>query len=102
MYRANDPNVRPRNNTQRVERLKDYIRRLGGDPQSIEQSLESGETNIEGSSTYGPTPEARSVVATASPGRSKDMEGMEGPIAQKSGLVEHDEQVTYIEAYALS
>jgi len=102
VYRANDPNVRPRNNTQRVERLKDYIRRLGGDPQSIEQSLGSGETNIEGSSTYGPTPEARSVVATTSPGRSKDMEGMEGPIAQKSGLVEHDEQVTYIEAYALS
>ena len=102
VYRANAPNARPRNNTQHVERLKDCIRRLGGDPELTEQSTESGEANTEGSSTYGPTLGARSVVAVAFPGRSEDREETEGPVAQNSGLVEHDEQVTYIESYALS
>lgn len=68
----------------------------------IEQILESGEANVKESSTCHPTTEARSIGETASTSRPKDktpcIKRTEGWIGEQAGLVEHDEQVTYIEA----
>lgn len=100
VQRANGPDSRPEDYSQRMEKLEIYIRRLGGDPQLIEQVFESGEA-VQESSTGCPTTEARRIGETASSTKDKTswMKRAEEPIGEKSGLVEHDEQVTYIEAY---
>jgi Fungal Zn(2)-Cys(6) binuclear cluster domain len=103
VLRANGPDSRPEDSSQRIEKLEVYIRRLGGDPQLIEQTVERGEANVKESSTCCLTTEARRIGDTASTSQPKDrtscMKRREGPIGEQSGLVEHDEQVTYIEAY---
>ena len=100
--RANGPDSRPEAYSERMEKLELYIRRLGGDPQLIGQIFKSGDAVQESSACCPPT-EARHIGETASTSHSKDktsrMKRKEGPIGEKSGLVEHDEEVTYIEAY---
>lgn len=102
VHRANGPDNRPEDYSQRIEKLEVYIRRLGGDPQLIEENFESDETNVRESSIGCPTNEARRIGETASPVmKTSSMKRTEEPIRKRSGLVEHDDQVTYIEAYVL-
>ena len=93
LQRDNGLDSRPEDYSQRIEKLEVYVRRLGGDPQLIEQIVESGEANFKESSTYCPMTEARPKHQTSW------MKRTEVPIDEQSGLVEHGEQVTYIEAY---
>lgn len=86
--RAIDPDNRPENVSWRIERLEGYIRSLGGDPHLVEQDVASCEASVWKPSTYGPSPR-----------HTTHIKGTEGPHDTKSGLVEHDEQVTYIEAF---
>ncbi len=102
--RANGPDSRPEeDSSRRIEKLEVYIRRLGGDPQLIEQIVERGEASVKESTMCCPTTEARPIGDTASTSGPKYQTSftkrMEGPTGKPSGLVEHDEQVTYIETY---
>lgn len=102
VQRANGQDNRPEDPSQRMEKLELYIRRLGGDPQLIEQSIESNQTDVRESSTGYTTTEARRIGETASPvGKAPYMKRTEEAIRKRSGLVEHDDQVTYIESYVL-
>lgn len=60
---------------------------MGGDLNLIEQVVGGSVPSVEDPSTYGPSPRHTTHV-----------KGTQGPLDSKSGLVEHDEQVTYIEA----
>lgn len=99
------PDSRPDDSSRRIEKLEVYIRRLGGDPQLIEQIAESGEANTRESSTRcAPTEAQRAVNMTSTSGlkiKTSSTKETEEPIGKQSGLVEHGEQVTYIEAYGL-
>ena len=102
VQRANGPDSHPEDYSQRMEQMESYIRHLGGDPQLIEQGFDSGKAVQEPSACY-PTTEARRIGETASTSRPRDktsrVKRTEEPIGERSGLVEHDEQVTYIETY---
>ena len=102
LHRTNGPVSRPEDYPQRIEKLEVYIRHLGGDPQLIEQIVESDGTDVRESSTTCPPTEARHIGETASPVmKTSYMKRTEEPIRKRSGLVEHDEQLTYIETYVL-
>ena len=82
----------------RLEKLELYVQRLGGDPELIDQD-EDALTSIDDSSTSnGSSARIHSVHETASPG-PKDIQRTNGLDTQKSGLIDHNEQVTYIELY---
>lgn len=101
LQRANRAASRPDDYSQRIEKLETYIRRLGGDPQLTEQILESGEVNGKDPSTCSPT----NVGDTDSSFRPKEnippTTSTKGLIGRLPGLVELDEQVTYIQAYVI-
>ena len=82
----------------RFERLELYVRRLGGDPELIDQD-ENASTNVDDSGTSNEfSTRVHSVNETASPG-PKDPQKRNGLATQKSGLIDHNEQVTYIQLY---
>lgn len=97
--RTGGPDSGPDDDSQRIEKLESYIRRLGGDPHLAKNTVESGEADVETPSTNGPTSKARPTGDTASLVHSTDKPWAGGSAGKQSGLVEHDEQVTYIEAY---
>jgi hypothetical protein len=101
--RTNKSDGRPEDYSQRIDKLGAYIRRLGGDPQLVEQIIEDGENHVEQSGMCNASTGRRGVGKTASPGRSGSeascMKRTDGHNGTQAGLVEHDEQVTYIEAY---
>lgn len=85
------PDSGPRDYSQRIEKLEGYIRRLGGDPQLTEQIVENGEANVI---------ETRDTASTSRPQENTlGSKSTEGPVGTQSRLVEHDEQVTYIETF---
>lgn len=91
------------NSAQRVERLESYIRRLGGDLQLAEQIIESGNVDTQKTNTRSSSTKASRLGNTTSTSRpyvnTSSAKRTEGSIGRSARLVEHDEQVTCIEAY---
>ena len=75
--RTNKSDGRPEDYSQRIDKLEAYIRRLGGDPQLVEK-----------------------IIEDRSGSEASCMKRTDVHNGTQAGLVEHDEQVTYIEAYA--
>ena len=88
-----------------IEKLHAYIRRLGGDPALVEQLDEGGEAHVNRYSTSSPRTQSQGTGGTTSPLRPEDRhqysQNGTHPIGHKRALVEHNEQVTYIEACVL-
>lgn len=89
---------------QRIERLEEYIRSLGGDPHLTDQVYRAGydetrERDMRNSST-----EATSSRVTTSRSRTDSNSPFpkrtETSIGMPAGLVEHEEEVKCIETYA--
>ena len=101
--RTNKSDGRTDGYSQRIDKLEAYVRRLGGDPQLVEQIIEDGQNHVEQSGTCNASTGSDGVGKTASPGRSGSeascMKRTDGHNGTQAGLGEHDEQVTYIEAY---
>ncbi|GAB7354459.1 hypothetical protein MBLNU459_g4942t2 [Dothideomycetes sp. NU459] len=77
-----------------IERLESYIRGLGGDPEVAKQIIASGEDDARDSSSGSHSTKTGALGNPASTSRT-DISPF--PVT-KAGLVEHDKQVTYIEA----
>ena len=95
---------RPEDYSQRIDKLEAYVRRLGGDPQLlVEQIDEDGQNDVEQSATCNASTGSHQVEKTASPRRSASkascIKRTNGHNSTQARLVEHDEQVTYIEAF---
>lgn len=84
--------------SQRVEQPESYIRRLGGDPHLAGQTEGAGEACLDQSCIY------YSATTDNSPGRAKAPhpcpQRRKESVGNHGSLVEHNEQVTLIEAYA--
>lgn len=96
---------RPEDYSQRIDKLEAYVRRLGGDPQLVGQIIKDGENHLEQSGTRNASTGSRGVGMIASPGRSGSedsrMKRTDRHTGTQAGLVEHDEQVTYIDQYVI-
>lgn len=91
--------------SQRVEQLESYIRRLGGDPHLAGQTEDAGEACLDQSCVYSSaTANGRDPSSSLSTGRAKAPhpcpQRITGPVGHLGSPVEHNEQVTLIEAYA--
>lgn len=93
------------NDSPHIEKLNTYIRRLGGDPALVDQHDEGGEAYLNRYSTSSPVTEAKDIGGTTSPlhpkNRHQNSQNGTNSIGHKRGLVEHNEQVTCIEAFVL-
>ena len=103
--RTDEPQSGLRNVSPHIERLHNYIRRLGGDPDLVDQLDEGGEAHVNPYSTSPPVTDTQGIGETTYPSSSEDrhqypQNGTQS-IGHKRGLVEHDEQVIYIEAFVL-
>lgn len=82
---------------ERIDKLETYIRHLGGDP----VNFESVDLAANGTSMY-TTIEARRIQDAASTSSPRDSStyttGTEPLMGERRDLIEHDDQVTYIEA----
>ena len=105
--RANGPQSGLTDVSPHTEKLYAYIRRLGGDPDLVDQLDESGEAHVKRNrySTSSPVTDAQAIGGSTSSSRPEDRHQYSQNGTQstghKRGLVEHNEQVTYIEAFVL-
>jgi hypothetical protein len=88
--------------TQRIERLEEYIRSLGGDPHLADQLYQDGYDDTRETDTRRSLSKATSLgVATSSTDyNTSSPKRTEASIGMPAGLVEHDEEVKCIETYA--
>ena len=105
VQRAGRPSNASGDDTQRIERLEDYIRRLGGDLRTLGQDGEGGEVDLDVSSNTSPAPAASlsnsntMTTPIASNDKQPSPQSKNRAVVERMGLVEHNEQVTYIETY---
>ena len=103
--RTNEPQSGLTNTSPYIKKLHTYIRHLGGDPALVDQLDEGGEAHENQYSTSSLVTEAQGIGGSTSPSRPKDrhqyLQNGTQSIGHKRGLVEHNEQVTYIESFVL-
>lgn len=90
--------------SQRVEKLEHYIRSLGGDPDQVAQSYNTGPTTSEENAIQNVPSATEKSIRSQNITRHQDEPLGIPPTGsrngQQAGLVEHEEETTYIETFA--
>lgn len=95
-----DRDGRSEDHLKRIEKLERYIRSLGGDLEDVEQPDESGNEIAEDAQMIGQVHEPRKNDTTPSTYRASldsTPKTTEAVNTRTSGLVSHNEELTYIE-----